>query len=122
MFTGCKPEIEYKYITKEGASRPAFYQVFAFFTVDDETIDWVKMIYDKMTDEELVDLKYNYYSPVPIFGVSNNAYNPQNTIEYKGNAIYIRGSVDANNFEGLFRAALGAYKNDIVNQLLVATS
>jgi hypothetical protein len=71
-----------------------------------------------MTDEELVDLKYNYYSAIPIFWYSNNAYNPQNTIEYKGNAIHIRGYVDEiDEFNTLFMTALAGYKNDNLNQL-----
>ena len=114
-FIGCK--YEYNYITNNMTPRPAFHQVFAFFTVDDSTKDLIKAIYETMTDEELIDLKYNYYSPIPVFWHPNNQFNPQNTIRYQGNAIYIRGTVEHDNFETLFKAAIEAYKNDVLNKL-----
>jgi len=115
IIIGCKHDTEY--IDKQVGPRPTFNQVFAFFTLDSAYINKIKTIYDAMTDEELVDLKYNYYSAVPVFGLSNNQYNLKNTIYYQGNAIYIRGSVDPDNFEELFMAALEAYKNDALNKL-----
>jgi len=71
-----------------------------------------------MTEEELLDLKYNYYSAIPVFQIKNNEHNPQDTIQYIGNAIYIRGTVEENNFSKLFRTALDGYKNDDTNKLL----
>jgi len=117
-FAGCKSEIEYRIVIKEIAPRPTFEQIFTFFSVDDESKNRIRSIYNAMTVEELVDLKYNYYSAIPVFWTKNNVYNPQDTIEYKGNAIYIRGRVeDINNFNSLFRAALEGYKNNNLNQL-----
>jgi hypothetical protein len=118
IFAGCKSEIEYRYVIKEIATRPTFEQIFTFFSVDDETKNRIRSIYNAMTIEDIVDLKYNYYSAIPVFWTKNNVYNPQDTIEYKGNAIYIRGRVeDINNFNSLFKAALEGYKNDNLNQL-----
>jgi len=101
----------------EVAPRPTFEQVFVFYTVEAQIKDEVEIIYEAMTDEELVDLKYNYFSPIPVFGIKNNVFNPQDTIQYSGNAIYIRGTPGADNFESLFLAALEAYKNDILNKI-----
>ena len=119
VFVGCKHEIEYRYrdVIIETAPRPTFNQVFEFFTVDDLMKNKIKMIYETMTDDELVDLKYNYYSPIPIFGYSNNAWNPQNTIYYSGNVIIIRGSIDPDDFERLFKTALESWKNDELNKI-----
>jgi hypothetical protein len=131
---GCKHEIEYRteyrdvikevevekevVVEVEVAPRPTFNQIFSFNRVDDRTRNRIKNIYDTMADEELVDLKYNYYSAIPIFWYPNNAYNPQNTIEYKGNAIHIRGYVEeTDEFNTLFMTALTGYKNDNLNQL-----
>jgi hypothetical protein len=118
VFAGCKFEIEHREVVKKIAPRPTFEQTFTFFSVDDETKNRIRMIYNTMTTEELVDLKYNYYSAIPIFWTKNNSYNPQDIIEYKGNAIYIRGRVeDTDIFNELFKAALEGYKNDNLNQL-----
>ena len=118
ILIGCKYDYsENYYIIDTVAPRPAFEQVFAFFTLDEAAIEQIRTIYNSMTDEELVDLKYNYYSAIPVFGVTNNNFNPQNTIQYRGNAIYIRGTVNPDNFERLFLAAVDAYKKDALNQL-----
>ena len=106
------------YIIDTVAPRPAFEQIFAFFTLDDTAIEQIRIIYNSMSDEELVDLKYNYYSAIPVFGVPNNSFNPQNTIQYRGNAIYIRGTVDPDDFERLFLEAVDAYKKDDLNKLI----
>ena len=112
--SGCK--YEYDNVTYK-LPRPQFEQVFSLFSVDDVTKDKIKNIYDKMTTEELIYLKYNYYSAIPVFYYSNNYWNPQDTIYYQGNSIIIRGSVASNDFENLFKTALKAYKNDDTNKL-----
>ena len=120
VFAGCKHEVEYRYVywEREITTRPAFEQIFTFFSVDDVSKNRIKTIYNAMTTAELVDLKYNYYSAIPVFWTKNNLYNPQDTIEYQGNAIYIRGVVeDINIFIGLFKDALQGYKNDNLNKL-----
>ena len=118
VFVGCKHEIEYRYVIKQTGPRPTFNQVFVFFTVDDAMQNKIEMIYETMTDEELVDLKYNYYSPIPVFGYANNSYNPQNTIYYSGNVIIIRGS-DLDDSERLFKTALESWKNDDLNKIIL---
>jgi PBP1b-binding outer membrane lipoprotein LpoB len=116
MVVGCK--YEYNYYNEKKTPQPTFNQIFAFFTVDDLSKNEIKAIHESMADEELIDLKYNYYSPVPVFGIRNNEYNPRDTIYYKGNVINIRGTPAANAFAGLFMIALEDYKNDDLNKLL----
>jgi len=109
-FIGCKTE----YI--EIAPRPTFKQVFTFSGgVSEDAKNMIEAIYNKMSDEELVDLKYNYFSAIPVFGYPNNIFNPRDIIEYRGNAIHIRGEPD--DFEKKFLAALDRYKDDDLNKL-----
>jgi len=120
LFPSCDSNVKYKYITveifTEVTVRPAFNQVFSFFTLEEEVIVKIEEAYKDMTDEYLVDLLYNYYTPVPVFGIRNNEWNPQNTIEYRGNALYVRGTVDKENISSLFYTALENYKKDDLNK------
>gem|GEM_PF-5479248 len=114
---GCKKEIEYRDKFILTGPRPSFNQTFTFFSVDDITINKIEIIYQSMTDWYLLDLKYNYYSPVPVFQYPNNSWNPQNTIYYQGNTIIIRGTIETDSFAQLFITALESYKNDETNKI-----
>jgi hypothetical protein len=99
-------DIEYEYMV------PEFYQVFQFYGDDiTATKNLVKDIYDNkslMNDNFLIELKYNYCSPIRIYIDDSD---PANDIEYNVSTIYISGS-NISDFASKFMQEIDDYKND----------